>query len=213
MSQFNPSSAGFNDADFPESRPGWPTGLGIFSIVWGSLGLLCGACATAMTFIQGPMLEWAAKMQAQGPQNPNAPTMPTGPVPVELQPNVAQILGAVLHPLGGLILLVAGIMLCMRKPAARMLHLVYAVVSVIGTAIGMVGVVMFVNAFNAFEQANPSHEWVDFFKTMSNPSMMIVQSAGMSVVSVLFPLFVFIWFLFIKKRPEDMTGANQDVYV
>ena len=35
----------------------------------------------------------------------------------------------------------------------------------------------------------------------------------MSVVSVLFPLFVFIWFLFIKKRPEDMTGANQDVYV
>lgn len=213
MSQFDPSAASFSDADFPESRPGWPTGLGIFSIVWGSLGLLCGGCATFMTFAQGAMMEMFSKMQAQGPQNPGAPTLPSGPFPPELSANVAQSLGAVLHPLGGLILLIAGIMLCMRKPAARMMHLVYAVISVLGTVIGMVGVVMFASAFRAFEQANPDHEWAVFYKTVSNPNAMVLQSAIMSVISVLFPIFVLIWFLFIKKRPEDMTGANQDVYV
>jgi hypothetical protein len=159
------------------------------------------------------MLEWAARMQAQGPQTAGAPSMPTGPIPAELQPGAMQIVAGLIHPLGGVILLVAGILLCMRRSAARMTHLVYAAVSLLGTVLGVAGVMSWVNSFRAFEAAQPDHEWVHYFNTFSNPSMMIAQTIGAAVASVLFPAFAIIWFLFIKKRPEDITGGQQDMYV
>lgn len=213
MSQFDPNPPTFGEPDFAEPRPGWPTGLGIFSIVWGSLGVVCGGCTTASTFLQGPMLEWAAKMQAQGPQGTGGPAMPTGPIPVELQPNGVQVVAGLIHPMGGVILLVAGILLCMRRPAARVAHLIYAAVSLLGTVLGVVGVMSWVSAFRAFETAQPDHEWVQYFNTFSNPAMMVAQTVGAAVVSVLFPAFVLFWFLFIKKRPEDIAGGRQDMYV
>lgn len=213
MSQFDPNPPTFVEPDTEQARPGWPTALGIFSIVWGSLAVLCGACASVSTFAQGPMLEWAAKMQAQGPQTPGAPAMPSGPIPAEMQPNAAQIVTGLIHPLGGVVLLVAGILLCMRRPAARATHLVYAVVSLLGTVVGVVGVMMWVGSFRRFEAANPDHEWVHYFNTFSNPSMMVMQTIGFSVVSVLFPVFVIIWFGLVKKRPEDMGAAAPDSYV
>ncbi|MBX3405775.1 MAG: hypothetical protein KF869_03335 [Phycisphaeraceae bacterium] len=213
MSQFDQNPPTFGEPDFAEPRPGWPTGLGIFSIVWGSLGVLCGGCTVASTFAQGPMLEWAAKMQAQAPQTAGAPAMPTGPIPAELHPGAMQVLSAVIHPLGGIILLVAGILLCMRRPVARMTHLVYAAVSLLGTIVGVMGVMSWVGSFRAFEAAQPDHEWVAYFNTFSNPSMMVAQTIGAAFVSLLFPVFVIIWFGMVKKRPEDMGAVAPDQYV
>lgn len=213
MSQFDQNPPTFGEPDFAEPRPGWPTGLGIFSIVWGSLGVLCGGCTAASTFAQGLMLEWAAKMQAQGPQQAGAGALPTGPIPAELQPSAMQVVGGVIHPLGGVILLVAGILLCMRRPVARMTHLVYAAVSLLGTIVGVMGVMSWVNSFRAFEAAQPDHEWVAYFNNFSNPSMMVAQTIGFAFVSVLFPVFVIIWFGMVKKRPEDMGAVAPDQYV
>jgi len=164
-----------------------------------------------MTFAMGPFMEWAAKMQAQGGQSGSGPQIPTTPMPPELMPNVVQMLGAVVHPLGAILLLVAGIMLTARKPAARPAHLAYAAISILGTVIGMVGVIMYGNSFGAFAAANPDHAWVAMMQSTSPPAAQMIQTAVVSLIALIYPIFILIWFGFIKKRPEDMGPPSQEL--
>ena len=93
MSQLPPTESAF-DMPMPAEPPAWPKVVGIISIVWASLGLLCGVCGTGWLLY---MPTFAKSMEAQ-----------MGPMPPAMSPSPAQLALMVLGVFGlVLVLLVA----------------------------------------------------------------------------------------------------------
>lgn len=193
--------------------PAWPKVIGIFSIVWGSLAIICGVCGAVMVFATGPFMEWAASLQSQsGQQGPGV--MPTGPLPAELKMNIVTILGAIIAPIGGLVLLFGGISLVQRSPASRTLHIAYALISLLGTSLGMIGAIIYARTINAYVAANPGDAWGVFMSSQSGGTQFqVIQAGVISCFGALYPLFVLVWFLLVKRTNSDLVRVERDPYV
>ena len=216
MSQMGSESTPPMSGDFsmPAEPAAWPKVIGIISIVWGSLGILCGLCMGGIIVAMGPFLEWAAKMQAQGggPRG-GQQQMPTTPFPVELRPPALSVVSAIAWPIGAIILLVAGIMLVKRSASARMAHLVYAVFSGTMTVVGLLGAYQSQSAVNSFLQAHPDDPWAKFFQQSGGGSSQFVQAAVGGCIALIYPAFCLIWFGMVKRRPEDMGPRAEEPLV
>ncbi len=180
-------------APFDEAKR-WPKVVGIISIVWAALGLICTACGVAGMF-----------MNSQGPNGQ--------PLPAEFRPSPLQLgvmgIGAVL----ALMLLVAGIMLVSRKRAARPVFIVYSVLAIIVGAVGMYAAVKQQQALSAWMAANPTDEMA---KMMAKPAMKAIQGTIM-IVSVLlsfgWPLFCLAWFGMVKRNAAEIDAGVDDSVV
>ncbi len=177
------------EIDVDAVRPGWPKAVGIISIVWGVVGVVCNGLGIASFFLT-PMF--------MGQIPGGAPDVLMNPAPLTLAPSV---LGA----LASVFLIVAGAALAGRQPAARAMHLAYGAASIvlIGLSIWMqLGI-----------QARIA-EWcrqnsdTDFARQQAQGGS-IGQVIGLffAVVFLVWPIFCLIWFGVIKKRPGDMTGG------
>jgi hypothetical protein len=98
--------------------PGWPKVVGIISICWGGLGLVCGGCGALSLFIMPQLLA------GQGDMGELPPTMKPGPALMGLM--VVSLAVSVL-------LIVAGWLCVLRRAVARALHLVYAVAGLVSS--------------------------------------------------------------------------------
>lgn len=189
--------------------PTWPTAIGVISTVVGSLGIICGVCTAVGSLATGRFMEWAAKMQAQGQGASRGAAMPTGPFPRELEPNALQAVSMLSTPLTSALLIVAGVALLRRRPVARTMHLAYAVASIAMTALYLVGSFLHQSAQQEFLARNPGDEWGKFMtQQQGGPAGALVGSAVTSCVYLVFPLFVLLWFLAIKRRPEDLGARS-----
>ncbi len=181
------------DDDFVEP-PRWPKVVGIISICWGGLGLCCNGLG-AVWFVLGPRMIGTAAQQ-----------MPGGMPPVILSPPPSQTVLAVLSAVLSVLLIVAGAVATARRPMSRVLHLVYSVLAMI---------LAFAGAYVSLEIQAEIAEWVK-----ANPDAQFSQSqrqggvAG-QVIGLAFglilgfawPLFCIVWFGFVKRKPDDMTGG------
>ncbi len=175
--------------ELPAIPPAWPKVIGIISIVWGSIGLVCGGCGIASPFFMGVML------QGQGE------------LPPSLSPTLTQMALMAFGLLLAILLIVAGVTTMNRKPAGFIMHIGYAVVSIPVTLLGLY--------FSWKQQAELAQWAVEnpdnmIAKSMSAPGQSIGQVVGLVFVGTLglaYPIFILVWFGLIKK-PRDMGVAT-----
>ena len=105
----------------PSKRAAWPTAIGVISIVWASLGLIC----TPLSMLGNKFNPEAKEMQDK---------FPDWYITYLTAGSLAGIALAIL-------LLVAGICLLKRVRAARRLHVTYAGVSMVLAVVGLVIVI------------------------------------------------------------------------
>ncbi len=183
------------DPDDPSlfvEAPRWPKAVGIVSIAWAGLGLFCGGCGLATIPFQSQMVE----SMLEGAPLP--PSMVMGPLDWAL---AAIGIGLTF------VLLFAGITTLGRKPVGRTLHLVYAVASLPLVA---------VNIWNALEKNAAMAQWAADYpnnpmaQSQSGPGAAFgaVIAVGMILFfGLLWPGFCLVWFGFVKRTPESMTGG------
>ena len=170
-------------APVPASAPrrsAWPTAIGVISIVLGGLGLVCISVSVT----------WNA-MQFRMP-NQMAQEMPF------VMPDwflTYQTVAGLLQMVVSILLLVAGILLLRRRPAAGWLHLLYAV---LGLTLAIVGAIV---TYHAMEEVSASFEQSEGLEDMPPfvRAMMTSQMRSGSIMGVIFaaayPAFLLVWFL------------------
>ncbi len=97
--------------------PGWPKVIGTISIVWASLGLLCGGCGMIFLVAMPTFMKGAVEK--------------LGPMPPPMLPSPEQMVLGGIGFLWAIVLLVAGITTVTRRPIGRPLHLIHGAVAII----------------------------------------------------------------------------------
>ena len=196
MSQMNTPQVS-SDFDIPSTPPAWPKVVGIISIVWASLGIVCNICGAAGQAMQGAII---------------------GMVPPEQQEQMRQQMAAQSTPLttalyifGALVavlLLAAGITTVQRKPLGRVLHLAYGAIGVLMTIVGTAITISVLNAQVAQLQADPS----------TPPQQLQGMQFGMyfgvvfgACFGLAYPLFCLVWFGMLGKRPEAGAATEEPI--
>lgn len=204
MSQFESNPPTFGDPDFPPASPGWPKIIGIISIVWASLGLICNGCGAVSPLFQSFMMqmvppEQQAQMQQQAAgQNPAV--------------TVAMSLVGLL--LAGL-LMFAAIQTLRYRWKGRMLHLVWGVISVVVALIGAVVGWGQMKAQVAGQLQQMQSDPNTAAQAQQMQGMVETTAYGMYgcmvFLSIAYPIFVLIWFGLIKTREEQMGHPPQEI--
>jgi len=188
-------------ADFDlREAPKWPKVVGIISIVWGGIGLLCGGAGLAMmplgASFMGPMLEG----------DPPPPTMSFGPVDYAIA-----ALGFGL----AVLLIVAGVMTINRKRAGWGAHLAYAAISI---------PLLLFSTYNNFQKQAGLEQWAKdypgnpYAESINNTPAGVQQTWSavggiiMLVIFLAYPLFCLVWFGLVKPKREQMIGGAEDVF-
>lgn len=193
MSQMTPP----NQSDFMPTTeaPKWPTVVGIISIVWGSLGVICNGCGALSPIVGNAMVNMVPPEQ----QDQLRQQMAAGSSPVAVAISVLAVLMSVF-------LIAAGLMTLKRRGVGRVMHLGWASISIL---LGIAGGFLGWSAVQAQVQQMQG----------SNPQQAAAQQAGavggMAIgvcFGLLYPIFCLVWFGALGKRPE--AGAlPQDAIV
>jgi hypothetical protein len=173
-----PSGYGPYAAD-PNRRPGWATAIGIISICVGSYYALSLVCTPIALVFQRLI------MAHHGMQNTIAQTMPPWYLPVVL--TMSAIAG-----IGGVILLIGGVKLLKRRPAAITWHMVYALLLIVVAVAQAIQSV----ALTAHMAANmPAH-----MQKMMRPFTGIGAVFGL-LWTCAYPVFCLVWFN--RRKTKD----------
>lgn len=193
MSQMNtpPMSSDF---DLPSAPPAWPKVIGIISIVLASLGLVCGVCGliqNGMAVAQG-----GADMQISETETVKLPA-----------PSVLSLVLMGMSWLWSLVLLTAGIMTVKRRANGRILHIVYAGISIVigiaSLAVSWMDSQRMLEAMNAIPEMA---QMAGFIKMMVFFFMCIGAAMGLG-----YPIFCLVWFGMLGKRPEVGAAAEEPI--
>jgi hypothetical protein len=204
MSQFESNPPTFGDPDFPPASPGWPRVIGIISIVWASLGVICNGCTAIGPLVQ-PMIQGMMPANVQQQMQQQAQTQSVG-----LSVGLA-VLGIAMSGL----LMFAGIKTLKFQWQGRMLHLLWAIASfVLGVIGGVVGFQQMKQQMAAQMQQMQSDPNTAAQAQNMQPAMETmgyVTFGCMMLFVMAWPLFVLIWFGLIKTRPEQMGPPPQEI--
>ncbi|MFA6045645.1 MAG: hypothetical protein WC718_11735 [Phycisphaerales bacterium] len=164
----------------------WPKVIGIISIVWASLGLLCVLGSGVMVLALPSMM---AKVPGYDPTNP-PPSMVMGPLKM--------VLLAAGVPMAGL-LLFAGISTVARKEVGRLAHLAYG-----GSALFMLAIQIYIGAtdlmkMDAWIRDNPTNPIAKNGNAGGYIGLVITVTLG-----IIWPLFSLVWFGVVKNKPGAM---------
>jgi hypothetical protein len=196
-----PSSPYGGDFGLEPERKSWPKVVGIFSIVWGSLALLCNGCGLAAQVFQSAMLG----MMPQ-PTGPNAQQIP--PIPDVMKPGFAEFASGGLGIVIGVILITAGSMLVSRNPLGRVLHLVYAGLSILVTVVGTALAFQKQTAIAAWAKQNADNFWG---KQQAQAGPFAYIGIGVAVLlGLAYPVFCLIWFLAVKRDTREITEGLEE---
>lgn len=180
MSQVPPIEPMLDDS---EEMPSWPKVVGIISICWGALGLLCNGCGVA-----SPVL------MTMIPENPQA-----GPMPDIMKPGMGQLVLSGIGLAFAVLLIIAGIATLQRQYAGRMLHLVWGAISILLTFVGVFVALSLIAAQAAWKKANPDSPWAQ----QMNPFFGYIAVAFSVILGGAWPVFCLVWFGMIKKTAES----------
>ena len=177
-----------NDPTLFVEPPKWPKVVGILSIVFGGISVFCGGLGLAS-------LSFGASMaQGQIGSDPLPPNMVLSPI---------EMAGQGLGMLVTIVLIVAGVMLVTRKPAAKAAHLVYAVLML---PAAVLGVWIQTQEKAAMDQYAQQYDNVYAQQHAQAGPAGIIVAIVLTVLFLGWPAFCFVWFGLVKTKPTDMTG-------
>ncbi len=180
-------------------KPKWPVPFGIVSIALGGFGLLCGGLGLLTMPFLGKMMSGSLNGA------PLPPSMKFEPLDYTLAG-----VGVALS----ILLLSAGILLVGRSPVSRWLHLIYSVAAIPLSILNLMQQAAKQAAMTQWAADYPDNPVAQGI-AQGGPGQEIGQWVGMALIVLLgigFPLFVFIWFMLVKTRPEHITGTQAGVY-
>ena len=187
MTQFPPSSFDPNQFEFADKPPAWPLVIGWLSIAWAALGTVCGVCAVGFFAVLPAIMP-----------------MPQGPLPPAMQMSVGMLAQLVVGTLMGIFLLTSGILCLRRNPTSRILFFVYAVASLLFVCYSVYFQFQQGAAMAKWAAENPDSPFAAGYK---NPTQIKAQEIGGMIFGIVlgaaFPVFLLVWFGFIKTRPEQ----------
>jgi hypothetical protein len=188
-----------DDADLvtlADEPPRWPKVVGIISMCWGSLAILGGLCAVGKGVLDS--MNTSAASASAGPM---------GPPPAVLQPTVPELISQGAGSLWAGVLLAAGIATLMRRSSGRVLHLVYAAVSLVLSLIGFLLLAAKLSAMGQWIQDNPSEKWAGMLKIVR--VVMVIMVLVFAVPGLGWLVFCAVWFGPMGKDPS--AGAAPDL--
>lgn len=181
-------------------RPRWPKVIGIISIVWGALGLVCGGLGMLV-------LPFSPKLMGLALEN-GEPT-PYGNVPTVTDYSIGAIgLGL------AVLLLLAGIACVSYRPVTRAMHLIYGLISIPLVAWSYLNQQHKLGLNLQWAKEYPDNSLAQGFAGQGSGAA-IGQTIGLVLLIVLgfgVPLFYLIWFGLIKTKPDQITGGDEGVY-
>ncbi len=180
-------------------KPKWPLPFGIVSIALGGLGLVCGGLGAIFMPFAGKMVSG----QLNGAPLP--PSMDFGPLDYTLAG-----VGLALS----ILLLIAGILLLGRAPLSRWLYLFYSVAAIPLSILNLMQQSAKQAATVQWAADYPDNQMAQAIAN-GGPAQEAGQLVGMAFVvllGIVFPLFVFLWFMLVKPKAEHITGTQTGVY-
>lgn len=210
----SPSPYSPNPPSFPPTQGGgfepeparnsWPRVIGIVSIVWGSLGLVCNGCGLVMQVFQSAMMSMIPQ-----PSGPNAQQLP--PIPDVMKPTALEVANMGAGLVICVVLIIAGAMLAARNPKARAAHLAYAGLSILATVVGTAIFIQKQSAIMAWAKQNPDNLWA---KSQTQGANFAFISIGFGVLlGLAYPLFILFWFLAVKRDSREITEGSEEPIV
>lgn len=176
--------------------PTWPRAIGIFSIIWASLGLCCMAYGIYQMVV---------------PQtDPNMPADLTEQLHKQ-QHSVASYVSYGVGTVAVFTLIAAGILTLMRNIMGRYLHLIYGVLSITNFAIAAVGLFATIKIFQDWGAQNPGSDFAKAINSGVVTGFLYGIIAVSGLISCIYPLFLFVWFGLIKRTKQSMTGIPDHV--
>lgn len=180
----------------PEA-PSWPGPVGTTSVVWGGLSLTCAGCG--VVGMLSPIFMGSMMQQAFPDGMPPGLTNP--PITIWVSIGVGSLLN--------LFLITCGIVLLLRKPIARPMHLGYALVALL---IGLVGLwfnIQYQNELAQWNRDNPNTRWAQQ-QAAAGTSVIKSLALGFSILlGFAWPLFCLAWFTAIKPDASEISrGAD-----
>ncbi|MBL4591540.1 MAG: hypothetical protein JKY96_06225 [Phycisphaerales bacterium] len=175
----------------PKRKPAWPLVIGIIFILYASFGILGNGMGLVMMRFSTGMIQW----QLDG--DPLPPSMVLGP----------KMITVGLFGLGlSAYLLIAAILLTVRRPSARKHFIIYGVLALALTVIRLVNGLVDMASLDRWSQQYPDNQYA---QSINMPYQSIMQVSAL-VVFVAFwlavVLFVLIWFGRVKTDPNQITG-------
>ena len=177
-------------------RPKWPRGIGIISIILGSIGLLCSVGAAGAGVFLAPL-----QQQAVSDLAPDADPLPGAMTPLIW---VSLIFGTGL----AFLQLIGGVFCASYKPVARPTLLIYGVLGIVSTFLGVYANMQQQGVMSDWAQANPGNPIAD---QMNSDAQAISQLVGLAIGLLLglgISLFYVIWFGLVKTKPEQMLSKD-----
>ncbi len=170
----------------PVEPPKWPKVVGIMSIVWGILLLGCSACGTGFAILGRSMIP--AEKSDQFP-------------PAFISPAIMglTLVGVIFYG----VLIAGGALTIARKPAGRVLHLVYAIATLVLFPLGIYFGLQNQAVLDEWMRQNPTS---DFAKQQASVGGVgkIIGYVMQAVFGLGYPLFTLVWFGLIKRAPGSM---------
>jgi hypothetical protein len=197
MSEYDPNLEGDliqpDDDLLEDAKPAWPRVIGTLSTVFGIIAFGCGSLNAFSPLIFRGMVE----AQLEG-----------DPLPPGFDFTPTMIAGIAAGLVWNAILIAAGLLLVLRKPIARPMHLVYAVLSVPILALSAWMIVQQQAAMAQYIQDYPDNPFSQQ-QAQAGPMGLIIGLVFV-VVSLAWPLFSVVWFGMIKRTPESMGAVMGD---
>ncbi|MCC6321708.1 MAG: hypothetical protein IT438_09780 [Phycisphaerales bacterium] len=130
-------------------------------------------------------------------------------MPEVMKPTIVDVVMGLGGFLLAALLLIAGILLVMRKPVARPLHILHAVLAVVSTVVSVGYTVMKMQAMSQWAAQNPDHE---FAKMLGMVMVFIYIAIGIGVLfGLAYPAFTLVWFTMIKRDAGEIRqGLDQE---
>lgn len=171
--------------------PRWPKVVGTISIAWGALNLACGGCFLALGAMTSSLVQGAEQQM--------------GPMPDVMKPSGLQMGVGILGLIPTVLLLAAGILVVARKPAGKMLHVVYGVLALLTTAAGVLIGLQQQLAVVEWVRQNPDNAWAK----QAKPAVGFVIMGIMVTLGLVWPVFCIIWFGAVKRNaPMDIPRED-----
>lgn len=184
-----PSQSEFED----RQPPSWPKVIGIISMVFAGLGLFCVGCGAL-----SPALMSMIPAEAQS-------RMP----PMLFSPPIIQWVNLALGAMLAVYLLVSGVVLLSRNPAARTMFLIYGALGTLLSIWSMYWQINLQSQMTEWAQQNPD---TDYAKSQQGAGGAVGQIIGWTL-GLLFgfawPLFCLIWFGAVKKKGSDIAEGKE----
>lgn len=171
-------------------RPRWVKPVGIISIVWGAIWVICSGLSTLQTTLGASFM----KSMAQNMQG--------GMPDVYLNPPQILVVAGVVGTLWSLFAIVGGGVLLGRRPVARTMALIYAIVAIPlvlwGAKLGL-DVQVQVRQWVA---DNPNADFAQMPQAGGGSIFVVV----FAVIQMSWPLFLLFWFTVVKRKAVDIVG-------